>query len=261
MTSSPCFQFAGVETLCLAVSCIEFEHPQNLVEVAARRHRVGQHELDLLVGADDEDRAHCLVQGRRAIFRGAGLLGGQHVVELRHLEIAVGDDRIIDPRALRLLDVAEPAGMAVDRIDAEPDELGVASGELGFDLGHVAELRRADGGEILGVGEEDRPAVADPVVEVDRPLGGLGGEVGRGVVKAKNHGEFLSRGCCFRDQMLQIDGFDVCDQSYKAAIFLRAPSSRTSMCSRPSLTQPCSAKLFKRRLTISRRLPSSSASA
>jgi hypothetical protein len=40
-----------------------------------------------------------------------------------------------------------------------------------------AELSGANGGEIGGVGEEDSPAVADPLVEVDLALGGQGLEV------------------------------------------------------------------------------------
>jgi hypothetical protein len=39
--------------------------------------------------------------------------------------------------------------MAVDGIDAEPDQLCIAAGELRLDLGHVAELGRTDGREIL----------------------------------------------------------------------------------------------------------------
>ena len=52
ITSSPCFQFTGVATLCFAVSWHRVEQPQHLVEVAAGAHRIGQHRLDLLVGAD-----------------------------------------------------------------------------------------------------------------------------------------------------------------------------------------------------------------
>ena len=44
ITSSPGFQFTGVATLCLAVSCSESMHPQDLVEVAARGRRVGEHQ-------------------------------------------------------------------------------------------------------------------------------------------------------------------------------------------------------------------------
>ena len=58
----------------------------------------------------------------------------------------------------------------VDWIDAQSDDLGVALGELRLDLRHVAELGRANGREVLGMREQDRPAVADPLVEVDRSL-------------------------------------------------------------------------------------------
>ena len=69
-----------------------------------------------------------------------------------------------------------------------PIELDVALGELGLDLGHVAELGRADGREVLRMGEEDRPLVADPLVKLDLSLGRLGGEVGSDVVDTQGHG-------------------------------------------------------------------------
>src|SRR5579885_1673536 len=42
------------------------EHTQDLVEVAARGHRIDEDQLDLLVGSDDEHVAHRLVVVRRA---------------------------------------------------------------------------------------------------------------------------------------------------------------------------------------------------
>ena len=51
----------------------------------------------------------------------------------------------------------------------------------GLQLGDAAELGRADRREVLGVREEHAPAVAEVVVEGDRALGGLRGEV-RGFV-------------------------------------------------------------------------------
>jgi hypothetical protein len=161
------------------------EHAQDLVEVSARGHRVGQHQLDLLVGADDEDRAHGRVGRRGAALGAARLLGRQHVVELGHREVGVADHRIGGPMALRFLDVVGPAVMSVHRVDAQADQLGVALGELGLDLGHVAQLGGAHRREVLGVGEQDRPLVADPLVKVDVPLGGLGLEVGGLVVDAQ----------------------------------------------------------------------------
>src|SRR5215204_6589939 len=47
------------------------DHPDDLVEVAARRHRINQDELDLLVGPDDEDVADGLVVRRGTPVRGA----------------------------------------------------------------------------------------------------------------------------------------------------------------------------------------------
>src|SRR5580692_2687734 len=47
------------------------DHAQHLVEIAARGHRINQHELDLLVRPDDENIAHGHVIGRCAAFRRA----------------------------------------------------------------------------------------------------------------------------------------------------------------------------------------------
>jgi hypothetical protein len=100
-----------------------------------------------------------------------------HVVELGHDQVAVADDRIVRGRALRLLDVLGPPLVVVHGVDAEAEDLGVPLLELRLQLGHVAELGRADRREVLGVREEDRVAVADPLVEVDGSLGGLRLEV------------------------------------------------------------------------------------
>ena len=177
MTSSPCFQSAGVATRCFAVICSESIDAQDFLEIAARRHRIDHHQLDLLVRADDEDVADGLVIGRRA---GEGIAGGrgrQHVVEFRDVEIGVADHRIVRRRTLRLLDVLRPFGVPVDGIDAKPHQLDAALVEFRLQLGQRAELGGADRGEILRVREQQRPAVADPVVEFDFAFGGLGFEV------------------------------------------------------------------------------------
>ena len=103
--------------------------------------------------------------------------GGKHVVELRDLEVVVADDRVVGPRALGFLDVVRPALVVAGRVDGEADDLRVPLVELRLDARHVAELGRADGGEVLGMGEQDRPPVADPLVEVDGALGGIRREV------------------------------------------------------------------------------------
>ena len=165
------------------------DHPQELVEVAPRARRVGEGELDLVVGPDHEDRAH-----------GHGVAGVRvdEVVEVAHLAVGVGDDREVDRLALRLLDVLGPLAVRVDGVDAQADHLDVALVELGLELGHRAQLGGADRGEVLRVREEHRPAVALPVVEVDGAFGGVGGEV-RGVVAQQyGHGALLEVRCCRR---------------------------------------------------------------
>ena len=70
--------------------------------------------------------------------------------------------------ALGLLDILCPARVVADRIDAQPDDLGVAALELRQQPGHVAEFGGADRREILRVREQDRPS-PDPVMETNRP--------------------------------------------------------------------------------------------
>ena len=77
--------------------------------------------------------------------------------------------------------------MLVERVDREADDLHAAAVEVGLDLRHVAELGRADRGEVLRVREQDDPRVADPVVEADRPLCRLGLKVGRSIAELQCH--------------------------------------------------------------------------
>src|ERR1043166_4981464 len=77
--------------------------------------------------------------------------------------------------------------MVADRIDAEADDLCVAFFEFWRQPGHVPEFGRANRREILGVGEQDRPATADPVMEIELPLCRLGREIGCFVVDAQRH--------------------------------------------------------------------------
>jgi hypothetical protein len=77
--------------------------------------------------------------------------------------------------------------VVLDRVHRQSDDLHVAPVELGFDLGEVAEFRRADGGEVARVGEQHGPRVADPVVEPQGPLRRLGLEVGGQLVDLQCH--------------------------------------------------------------------------
>ena len=65
----------------------------------------------------------------------------------------------------------------VDRIDTEADDLDAALVELRLDPRHVAELGGADRGEVLGVREQHAPGVAEPFMEPDVALRGVGLEI------------------------------------------------------------------------------------
>ena len=52
----------------------------------------------------------------------------------------------------------------------QTDHLDASAVELVLHLGESTEFSGADGGEVGGVREEDGPAVADPLVEVDFSL-------------------------------------------------------------------------------------------
>ncbi len=80
---------------------------------------------------------------------------------------------------LGLLDVVCPTHVCVERIDAEADHLDAAPIELVLDPGDLAELGGAHRREVLRMGEQHAPGVAEPFVEPDRAGGGLGAEVGR----------------------------------------------------------------------------------
>src|SRR5262249_43995634 len=56
-------------------------------------------------------------------------------------------------------------------------DLGIALVELGLQPGHITELGGAYRGEVLRMREENRPAVADPVVKANRPLGRFSCEI------------------------------------------------------------------------------------
>ena len=88
--------------------------------------------------------------------------------------------------------------MGRDVVDREADELGVALVELRLGLGEGTELGGAHRGEVLGVREDHAPAVAQPLVKIDRANRGLCGEVRGNIVDAERHRIFLVERIWFR---------------------------------------------------------------
>jgi hypothetical protein len=75
----------------------------------------------------------------------------------------------------------------VERIDGQADDFDAAFVEFRLDPGHVAELGGADRGEVLGMREQHRPLVADPIVKADLSFGRLRFEIRGSIIDCKSH--------------------------------------------------------------------------
>ena len=84
--------------------------------------------------------------------------------------------RIAHAVALRLFDVCCPFSVTAHRIDTQPEDLTVSLREFRLQAGHVTKFSGAHRSKVLGVRKQNGPAIADPFVEVDCALGGLGGK-------------------------------------------------------------------------------------
>ena len=162
------------------------EHAQYLVEVAAGAHWVTEHQLDLLVRPDYEHSSHSSIGGRGAAFRCIACIRGEHVVQLGDFELRVANHRIVHFVSLGFFDVDCPLAVTAHRIDAQSDNLAITLLKLGLQTGHIAKFRGAHRGEILGMGEQNGPAIADPFVKIDTALRGLGSEIGSFVIYAQH---------------------------------------------------------------------------
>ena len=152
--------------------------------MASRGGGVSEGEADRLLGVDHVNRANS--EGDSLLVEVGEVLLVEHVVQVGNLARGVGDDGELEVDVAELVDVLDPVAVALELVAREPDCLDPALGELGLELGHLAELGRADGREVGRVREQDRPRVADPVMELDRPLRRLGLEVGRDVAQAES---------------------------------------------------------------------------
>jgi len=142
------------------------------IKVATAARRVGENESDLVVGINHKDRTHCQ---RKARSIQIGLI--QHVVQLGNLAIRICEDGIVDSHLVDLIDVLHPARVAVRSVNAETNQFHVALFEFGLLALQLTKFSRANGSEILGVGEQDSPRVRLVVVEVEITYGRLAGEI------------------------------------------------------------------------------------
>src|SRR5207249_10780061 len=74
---------------------------------------------------------------------------------------------------LSFFNVVGPSLMIAGRIDRQSHDLHVSTLELWLYFGHVTELSRADGREVLRMRKQDSPGVADPIMKPDPALSGF----------------------------------------------------------------------------------------
>lgn len=186
----------------LGVSLLQsVDHSQHFSSVSPSQRRVGHDQSHLLGGVNDEHQSH----GEHGLFGDLLEVGfRQHVVQVQHFQLLVSNDGELElgPISHHFLDVLDPLLVRGDPFRQQPNQLDASLVELRLQLGEGAQFGGAHGGEVGGVGEQDGPLVADPVVEVDFPLGGVDVEVGR--LGAKSDSRLL--GGVERDEASQTRG-------------------------------------------------------
>lgn len=109
----------------------------------------------------------------------------QHVILECDLSLLVTDDWEFQVGSADLVDILDPAAMALNGVGRQANKLNTSSCELWLEFGKGAQLGSADRSVILRVREQDYPLVTDELMEVDRSSGGLGLEVRSGRTETK----------------------------------------------------------------------------
>ena len=118
------------------------DDPQDFIKVAAGAGGIGDLQTQLLGWVDHEHRAHREVVERLRV---------NHPVEIAHGFVLIREDRVINDRALGFVDIANPALVALSRVNAQGNGFDVALIPFGSQLGDGTELRGANRGVISGV--------------------------------------------------------------------------------------------------------------
>jgi hypothetical protein len=164
------------------------EYAQDFIEIPAGAHRITQHQFDFLVRPNNKHSSDRRIVCGGAAFRRRPFVSGEHVIEFGDFEVWVSDHRIIHFVTLRFLDVRGPLSVTSHGVYAQPDNLAVSFCKFGLQTSHISEFRRADGCEIFWMRKQNRPPIADPLMEIDCALSCFGREVRRLVIYAQGHG-------------------------------------------------------------------------
>src|SRR5450755_812039 len=180
----PLLPVHGSSDLELISQLQRIDHAQDLVEISPGAGRIVERQPHLLFRIDHEYAAH-----GEAIAR----IGMNHAVEIGDTQIRISDHRKLYLGALRLLDVALPCNVVIDRVDRQPDHLDAALFKFALELRGGAKLSGADRGIVLGMREQHAPGVSEPRVQVDFPNGGIRFEIRCDVSELQCHEWALRR--------------------------------------------------------------------
>ena len=104
------------------------------------------------------------------------------------LQPVIRNDRETGLGACYCFDIAFPLLVVLNPVDATPITLVPRLAHSSASLRHGAEFRGANRCEILGVREQDGPAVADQIMQRNSALVGFDGQIRNRVVDAQAHG-------------------------------------------------------------------------
>ena len=154
------------------------EDADDLVHVAPGRGRIGQRQLDLLVRADDEDRAH---------GQGVVGVGVDHVVEVRHLAVLVADQREGQGRpCVSSMSPAQPLWDSTESTE-RPISLALRLSNSGLALEKAPSSVVQTGVKSLGWEKRIPQLSPSHSWKLIVPVGGVRREVGGGVPQSYCH--------------------------------------------------------------------------
>jgi len=166
------------------------DNPQDLGSISAGGCWVGEDKANGLFGVNNEDRAdgECNALGIDV----GSVLVVNHVISVRDLSILVTDDGEFEVGSRDLINVLDPLAVGLNSVRRQTDEFDSTLGKLRLELSECTQLSGTNRCEILRMGEENNPVVANEFVELDFSIGGLSFEVRSYASKTERGSTFFS---------------------------------------------------------------------
>lgn len=102
------------------------------------------------------------------------------------MSLLVTNDGELQVAAADLIDITDPTAMAFNCVCRQSNQFDATLGELWLKFRKGTQFSCANRCVIFRVREEDYPAVADEIVEVDGPIGGVCVEIGCNATQAQS---------------------------------------------------------------------------